>query len=85
MKKLKIEELVLAKCIQTSAWGTGQTDLKLGEYYVVEEIMISQSYSSVVINNKAYNSIMFEYFECRPLNIYERYSPYRRLKGEKYE
>jgi len=81
---MKVEELVLAKCIRTSAWSTGETNLEIGKYYVVEEIHIGQSYSSVKIEGKSYNSIMFDYFEARPLNIHERYSPYR-LKSGKYE
>ena len=77
---MKLEELVLAICVRTEAWGSGETDLILGNYYVIDEINIGQSHSTVKINGKSYNSIMFDYYETKPLNIYEKYSPYRMKK-----
>lgn len=75
----KANELILAKCIKTEAWGTGTTNLELGKYYVVEALLIGQSNSSVMIEGKSYNSIMFEYYDAfmNLINIYKKYSPYK--------
>ena len=60
---MKLKELVLAKCIQNiNPWGDENTGLNINKYYVIEEINIGQSHSSVKINGKSYNSILFEYY-----------------------
>ena len=60
---MKCEELVLAKCIKNiDPWGDKETGLEIGKYYIVEEIHIGQSNSSIKINGKSYNTILFEYY-----------------------
>ena len=77
---MKVEELVLAKCIKNiDAWTEEEIDLEIGKYYVVQEINIGQSHSSIKINDKSYNSILFEYYNdyLEEFNIYNsKYSPY---------
>ena len=71
---MKVNELVLAKCIANK-----ETSLVLGQYYVVDAIYIGQSMSSVVIDGIHYNSIRFEYYDDKhnELDIYHsKYSPY---------
>lgn len=82
---MKIDELVLAKCIENiDPWGNKETGLEIGKYYVVEEIHIGQSNSSIKINDKVYNSILFEYYNdnLELLDIYHsKYSPYYDLES----
>lgn len=82
---MKIDELVLAKCIKNiDPWGDKETGLEIGKYYVVEEIHIGQSNSSIKINGKVYNSILFEYYNdhLEFLDIYHsKYSPYYDLES----
>ena len=60
---MKVENLVLAKCIKNiDPWSDKNTGLEIGKYYVIEEINIGQSKSSIKINGKSYNSILFEYY-----------------------
>ena len=86
---MKSEELVLAKCINNiDTWADKEIDLEIGKYYVVEEINIGQSNSTIKINGKSYNSILFEYYNdyLKKFNIYNsKYSPYfkREVKYEK--
>lgn len=79
---MKTEELVLAKCIRNiDTWGDKNIGLEIDKYYVVEEIDIGQSHSSVKINGKSYNSILFEYYNdyLEKFDIYHsKYSPYFR-------
>ena len=58
--------------------------LIIGKHYIVDEIWIGQSHFSVKINDKSYNSILFDYFDLsgNPINIYREYSPYK-IKGDK--
>ena len=80
---MKVEELVLAKCIRNiDPWDDKDTGLEIGKYYVIEEIHIGQSNSSIKINGKSYNSILFEYYNnyLEEFNIYNsKYSPYNRV------
>lgn len=77
---MKVEDLVLAKCIKNiDPWGDEDTGLEIGKYYVIEEIHIGQSNSSIKINGKSYNSILFEYYNdyLEKIDIYNsKYSPY---------
>ena len=77
---MKAENLVLAKCIKNiEHWGDKYTGLEIGKYYVIEEIHIGQSKSSIKINGKSYNSILFEYYNdyLEEIDIYHsKYSPY---------
>lgn len=81
---MKLNELVLAKCIRNiDPWGDKNTRLEIGKYYVIEEIQIGQSNSSIKINGKSYNSILFEYYNdyLEEINIYySKYSPYFNLE-----
>ena len=81
---MKIEDLVLGKCIRNiDPWGDKDTELEIGKYYVIEEIHIGQSNSSIKINGKSYNSILFEYYNdyLEEIDIYHsKYSPYFKLK-----
>lgn len=82
---MKINELVLAKCIDNwDEWDSKPNGLEINKYYVVTEINIGQSNSNIMINGSYYNSIMFEYFDSymRPLNIYKVYSPYKLNRKE---
>lgn len=82
---MKIDELVLAKCIKNiDPWGDKETGLEIGKYYVVEEIHIGQSNSSIKINGKVYNSILFEYYNdhLELLDVYHsKYSSYYNLES----
>ena len=84
-----IEELVLAKCIRNiDTWSGKDTGLEIGKYYVIEEIHIGQSNSSVKINDKFYNSVLFEYYnDClKKIDIYNsKYSPYFNLERKGVE
>lgn len=76
-----VKDLVLAKCINNEDnWSEKiYNKLEVDKYYVVEELSIGQSNSSVRINGKWYNSIMFEYYDdyLNLLDIYHsKYSPY---------
>lgn len=77
---MKVEDLVLAKCIKNiDPWSDKDTGLEIGKYYVIEEIHISQSMSSIKINGKSYNSILFKYYNdyLEEIDIYDsKYSPY---------
>ena len=72
---MKPKELLVGKCIMEAE------DLKLGQYYIIEEINVGQSHSSVVVKGRSFNSICFEYFDQNKeeVNIYEEYSPYKRV------
>ena len=82
---MKCKDLVLAKCIENiDSWGDKNTGLEIGKYYVVEEIHIGQSNSSIKINGKSYNSILFEYYDnyLEKIDIYHsKYSPYFVIYG----
>lgn len=76
---MKIEEILLAKCINDIyPWGDEKTDLVVGKLYKVDEIHMGQSYTEIIIDNKSYNSVMFEFYDEKnnEINIYERYNPY---------
>lgn len=82
---MKPNELVLAKCIKNiDPRNDEMANLEIDKFYVVDEIWIGQSNSSVKIDGKSYNSIMFEYYDShmKPINIYEKYSPYKNIKKE---
>lgn len=54
-------------------------NLKVGETYQVEEISMGQSRTSIGINGKSYNSVIFEFYENgEKIDIYkdERFNPY---------
>lgn len=72
---MKPNSLLVGKCIREVE------GLNLGQYYVIEEVNVGQSHSSVVVNGKGYNSIYFEYYneDKKKVNIYEEYSPYKRV------
>ena len=77
---MKVEDLVLAKCIRNiDPLDDKDTGLEVDKYYVIEEIHIGQSSSSIKINGKFYNSILFEYYNdyLKEIDIYNsKYSPY---------
>ena len=78
---MKPNSLLVGKCIREAE------GLNLGQYYIIEEVNVGQSHSSVVVNGIAYNSIYFEYYneDKKEVNIYEEYSPYKRVnKHAKY-
>ena len=78
---MKPKKLLIGKCIIEAE------DLKLGQCYIIEKVNVGQSYSSVVVKGKSFNSICFEYFDenKEEVNIYEEYSPYKRVnKHAKY-
>ena len=80
---MKVENLVLAKCIKNiDPWSDKNTGLEIGKYYVIEEINIGQSKSSIKINGKSYNSILFEYYNdyLEEIDIYKSY--FRRIGVE---
>ena len=83
---MKCKDLVLAKCIKNiDTWGDKNTGLEIDKYYVVEEIHIGQSNSSIKINGKIYNSILFEYYNdyLEKIDIYHsKYSPYFNLESQ---
>ncbi len=83
--KNKIEELVLAKCIKNiDPMSSLDIGLEIGRYYVVSNINMGQSYTFITINNKSYNSILFEFYDdtLNEINIYSKYNPYRSVINE---
>ena len=83
-----LEELVFAKCIKNIDPATDKKlDLEVGQYYIVKNISIGQSFSYVTIGDTSYNSILFEYFDkfMFPLDIYDKYSPYKNFRRNKNE
>ena len=83
---MKLNELVLAECIKNiDPMRDENIGLEVGKYYVVEEINIGQSYSTIKINGKSYNSILFRYYNdyLKMIDIYHsKYSPYFNLESE---
>ena len=80
---MKVEELVLAKCINNE-----KNDFVLGQLYVVDEIHIGQSSSSVRIDGIYCNSIWFKYYDANmnEIDIYRsKYSPYFREEDKEIE
>lgn len=81
---MKVEELIFAKCVMnTDPWNGQDTGLELNTYYVLETINIGQSNSSVVIDGKSYNSVLFEFYDSKlkEIDIYRsKYSPYFKKK-----
>ena len=79
---MKVKELLLAKCIKViDPLNDENTGLDIDAYYVVNEIHIGQSSSSVRIDGIYYNSILFEYYDNKlnEIDIYHsKYSPYFR-------
>lgn len=83
--KNKIEELVLAKCIKNiDPMSSLDIGLEIGRYYVVSNIDMGQSYTFITINNKSYNSILFEFYDdtLNEIDIYSKYNPYRSVINE---
>ena len=76
---MEIKEILLAKCINNiDPWGDKKTDLVIGKLYKVDEIHMGQSYTTITIDNKSYNSVMFEFYDEKnnEINIYKIYNPY---------
>lgn len=76
----KLEDLLYAKCIENiDPMGNMKTGLEIGKYYIVSNISMGQSYTSIFINGKSYNSVLFEFYDSnyKEVNIYSKYSPYR--------
>lgn len=85
MKKNKVDELILAKCINNEGY---EEILEIGKCYAVEEIQIGQSSSTVIINGYAFNSIKFKYYndKLEEFDIYHsKYSPYHKIIEEDKE
>ena len=83
--KNKIEELVLAKCIKNiDPMSSLDTGLEIGKYYVVSNINMGQSYTSITINDKSFNSVLFEFYDdtLNEIDIYSKYNPYRSVNNE---
>lgn len=80
---MKVEELLLAKCIKNiDPMGNTDIGLEVGSYYVVTHINMGQSYTSITINNKSYNSVLFEFYNLAEVDIYSKYNPYRGINNE---
>lgn len=78
MINMKLEEIVLAKCIRNVDPNSDEdTGLKIGKYYLVTHINMGQSHTSITIDNKSYNSILFEFYNLQEVDIYSKYNPYR--------
>ena len=78
---------VFLKCIKNIEPMSGKLEiLNIGQWYIMEEISIGQSRSSVKVDGKWYNSILFEYYNdfMKEFDVYHsEYSPYWLGKGDK--
>ena len=80
---MKTNGLVYAICCNNiDPMSDKNMDLIIGKRYVVDEIWVGQSHSSIRIGDKSYNSVLFDYFDLsgKPINIYREYSPYKNYK-----
>lgn len=69
-------KVIFAKCIKNiEPQNDILTDLVIGKYYLVENIEMDRWYTDVIINNKKYNSVQFEYFDefMKSIDIYQNY------------
>ena len=74
--------MVFLKCIRNEILDEKITELEVNKWYVMDNIEIGQSSSTVTINGKRYNSILFDYYDeyMNKFDIYRsEYSPYFRI------
>lgn len=72
---------IQAKCVEESRneIPCKKHDLEVGKFYNVESISMGQSYTSIGIDGKIYNSVLFEFYENgKEIDIYndKRFNPY---------
>ena len=80
-------ELIILKCIRNEVDGQ-EYPFKIGDYYLMDSISIGQSHSSVIVDGKSYNSILFNYYKIKEDKLIEfdiyrsEHSPYYHKSGE---
>lgn len=84
---MSAKEIIILKCVRNEIDGQIYP-FKIGNYYLMDSISIGQSHSSVIVNGKSFNSILFNYYKIKENKLVEcdiyrsEYSPYYHILGE---